>query len=137
MEVKIEPSWKQVLKDEFDKPYFLEIVNPTLDEGTNLPKLQVKIDLQAAPGKDGKPGRKISAPPADVTALPLTGAPGPGQYALMAGIPLGEMKNPLAPGDYTFRVTVYDQVGNKNWTAEQKLKLVAAPAAPAPPAASK
>ena len=68
----------------------------------------------------------ISAPPAEVTALPLTGTPGPGQYAIMAGIPLGQMKNPLAPGDYTFRVTVYDQVGKQNWTAEQGLKLVAA-----------
>ncbi|MGZ8866859.1 MAG: GWxTD domain-containing protein [Thermoanaerobaculia bacterium] len=129
--VKIVPKGDSTFTNRDEINYFLEIVNPTLDEGTNLPKLQVKIDLQAAPGKDGKPGRKISAPPADVTALPLTGAPGPGQYALMAGIPLGEMKNPLAPGDYTFRVTVYDQVGNKNWTAEQKLKLVAAPAAPA------
>ena len=27
MDVKIESSWKQVLKDEFEKPYFLEIVN--------------------------------------------------------------------------------------------------------------
>jgi GWxTD domain-containing protein len=135
--VKIVPKGDSTFTNRDEISYFLEIVNPTLDEGTNLPKLQVKIDLQAAPGKDGKPGRKISAPPADVTALPLTGAPGPGQYALMAGIPLGEMKNPLAPGDYTFRVTVYDQVGNKNWTAEQKLKLVAAPAPAAPPAASK
>lgn len=133
--VKIVPKGDNTFSNRDEINYFLEIVNPTLDEGTNLPKLQVKIDLQAAPGKEGKPGRKISAPPADVTALPLTGAPGPGQYALMAGIPLGEMKNPLAPGDYTFRVTVYDQVGNKNWTAEQKLKLVAAPAPP--PAASK
>jgi hypothetical protein len=129
--VKIVPKGDSTFTNRDEINYFLEIVNPALDEGTNLPKLQVKIDLQAAPGKDGKPGRKISAPPADVTALPLTGTPGPGQYALMAGIPLGEMKNPLAPGDYTFKVTVYDQVGNKNWSAEQKLKLVAAPAAPA------
>jgi uracil-DNA glycosylase len=27
MDVKIDGTWKQVLKDEFDKPYFLEIVN--------------------------------------------------------------------------------------------------------------
>jgi uracil-DNA glycosylase len=27
MDVKIDSTWKQVLKDEFDKPYFLEIVN--------------------------------------------------------------------------------------------------------------
>ena len=27
MDVKIEPSWKEVLKQEFSKPYFLQIVN--------------------------------------------------------------------------------------------------------------
>ena len=26
MDVKIEPSWKEALKNEFTKPYFLEIV---------------------------------------------------------------------------------------------------------------
>ncbi|MEJ7586741.1 MAG: uracil-DNA glycosylase, partial [Ferruginibacter sp.] len=26
MDVKMEPSWKEVLKEEFTKPYFLEIV---------------------------------------------------------------------------------------------------------------
>ena len=123
--VKIVPKGSRTFTNKDEINYFVEVINPALDPGTNLPKLQVKLELQAAAGKDGKPGRKIAAPPADVTALPLTGAPGPGQYAIMAGIPLGEMKNPLAPGDYTFRVTVYDQVSNKNWQSEQALKLVA------------
>ena len=26
MDVRIEPSWKEALKDEFDKPYFLSLV---------------------------------------------------------------------------------------------------------------
>lgn len=124
--VKIVPKGDRTFTNKDEINYFVEVVNPSLDPGTNLPKIQVKLELQAAAGKDGKPGRKIAAPPADVTALPLTGTPGPGQYAIMAGIPLGEMKNPLAPGDYTFRITVYDQVGNKNWQSEQSLKLVAA-----------
>lgn len=122
--VKIVPKGDRVFTNRDEITYFLEVINPGLDETTNLPKLQAKLELQAAPGKDGKPGRKISAPPSDVTALPLTGAPGPGQYAIMAGIPLGEMKNPLKAGDYTFRVTVFDQVGKQQWTAEQPLKLV-------------
>ncbi|HUP46168.1 MAG TPA: hypothetical protein VM779_11720, partial [Thermoanaerobaculia bacterium] len=124
--VKIVPKGNGIFTNRDEISYFVEVVNPGLDEGTNLPKLQVKIELQAAAGKDGKPGRKIAAPPAEVAALPLTGMPGPGQYAVMAGIPLGQMKNPLPPGDYTFRVTVYDQVGKQNWTTEQKLKLIAA-----------
>lgn len=32
MEVKIEPSWKQVLQDEFAKPYFEELANFVRDE---------------------------------------------------------------------------------------------------------
>lgn len=130
--VKIVPKGDRTFTNRDEITYFVEVINPALDEGTQMPKLQVKLELQAAPGKDGKPGRKISAPPSDVNALPLTGAPGAGQYAVVAGIPLGEMKNPLAPGEYTFRVTVYDQIGNRNWTTEQSLKLVAAPPAPAP-----
>ena len=131
--VKIVPKGDRTFTNRDEITYFVEVINPALDTATNLPKLQVKLELQGAPGKDGKPGRKISGPPSDVTALPLTGTPGPGQYAVVAGIPLGEMKNPLAPGEYTFRVTVYDQVANRNWTGEEKLKVVAAPApAPAP-----
>jgi GWxTD domain-containing protein len=135
--VKIVPKGDRTFSNRDELTYFVEVINPAIDEGTNLPKLQVKLELQAAAGKDGKPGRKISAPPSDVNALPLTGTPGPGQYAVVAGIPLGEMKNPLAPGDYTFRLTVYDQVGKQNWTTEQNIKLVAGPApAPAPAPAS-
>ncbi len=94
------------------------------------PKLQVKVELVGAGTKD-KPGRTISAPITDATPLPLTGAPGPGQYAIMAGIPLAEMKTPLPAGDYTMRVKVYDQVKKLSWTTEQPIKLTAA-AAPAP-----
>jgi len=32
MDVKIEPSWKQVLQEEFDKPYFEELANFVRDE---------------------------------------------------------------------------------------------------------
>ncbi len=129
--VKIVPKGDRVFSNKEELSYFVEVLNPGIDEGTNLPKLQVRLELIGAPGKDGKPGRTISAPIADTTALPLTGAPGPGQYAVLAGIPLGEMKNPLPPGNYTLRVKVFDQVRKQSWTTEQPLKLVAAPAAAA------
>jgi uracil-DNA glycosylase len=35
MDVKIEPSWKQVLREEFDKPYFGELANFVRDEYKN------------------------------------------------------------------------------------------------------
>lgn len=121
--VKIVPKGDRVFSNRDEINYFVQVINPAIDAGTNMPKIQVKLEL--VPKAAG--GRAISAPPADAVALPLTGAPGPGQYAVMAAIPLGNMKTPPAPGEYTFRITVYDQVGKQNWKAEQDLTLVAAP----------
>jgi GWxTD domain-containing protein len=135
--VKIVPKGDHLFSNKDEITYFVEVVNPGIDPATNMPKLQVKLELVGAGTKD-KPGRTISAPITDATPLPLTGAPGAGQYAIMAGIPLGEMKTPLPAGDYTLRVKVYDQVSKQSWTAEQPLKLAAipptAPPAPAPAA---
>ena len=121
--VKIVPKGDRVFTNKDEITYFVEVVNPGIDPGSNMPKLQVKLEL-AGQGTKDKPGRTISAPIADATALPLTGAPGAGQYAIMAGIPLGDMKTPLPAGDYTLRVKVYDQVSKQSWTAEQPLTLV-------------
>jgi GWxTD domain-containing protein len=122
--VKIVPKGDRIFTNKDEITYFVEIINPGIDEATNLPKLQVKLEL-AGQGTKEKPGRTISAPISEATPLPLTGAPGAGQYAIMAGIPLGDMKTPLPAGDYTLRVKVYDQVKKQSWTAEQPLKLVA------------
>jgi len=129
--VKMVPKGDHIFSNKDEVTYFVEIVNPGIDPATNLPKLQVKLEL-AGSGTKEKPGRTISAPISDATPLPLTGAPGVGQYAIMAGIPLGEMKNPLPAGDYTLRVKVYDKVKNTSWSVEQPLKLVSAPAATTP-----
>jgi GWxTD domain-containing protein len=129
--VKIVPKGDRIFTNKDELTYFIEVVNPGIDEATNMPKLQVKLELVGTGTKE-KPGRTISAPITDATPLPLTGAPGAGQYAIMAGIPLGEMKTPLPAGDYTLRVKVYDQVKQKSWTAEQPLKLTAAATPPAP-----
>ncbi len=128
--VKIVPKGDHVFSNKDEITYFVEVANPGIDTATNLPKIQVKLEL-AGTGTKEKPGRTITAPIADATPLPLTGAPGPGEYAIMAGIPLGEMKTALPAGDYTLRVKVYDQVKKLSWTVEQPLKLVAAPAAAA------
>jgi GWxTD domain-containing protein len=128
--VKIVPKGDRTFTNKDEITYFVEVVNPAIDEATNSPKLQVKLDLVQG-GTGGTPARTISAPIADAAALPLSGQPGPGQYAILAGIPLGQMKNPLPAGDYTLRVKVFDQVKKENWTVEEKLKLVNAPAATA------
>lgn len=124
--VKIVPKGDAVFTNKDEVTYFVEIINPGIDEGTNLPKIQVKLDLVGAGGTKAKPARTISAPITDATPLPLTGAPGPGSYALMAGIPLGEMKNPVPPGEYTLKVKVFDQVKKQSWTTEKTFKLIAA-----------
>ena len=121
--VKIVPKGDRIFTNKDEITYFVEVVNPGIDEATKMPKLQVKLEL-AGQGTKDKPGRTISAPIADATPLPLTGVPGAGQYAIMAGIPLGDMKTPLPAGAYTLRVKVYDQVKKQSWTAEQPLKLV-------------
>jgi GWxTD domain-containing protein len=121
--VKIVPRGDHIFTNKDEVTYFVEVINPGIDEATNMPKLQVKLEL-AGQGTKEKPGRTITAPISDATPLPLTGAPGAGQYAIMAGIPLGDMKTPLPAGDYTLRVKVYDQVKKLSWTAEQPLKLV-------------
>lgn len=126
--VKIVPKGDHVFSNKDEITYFVEVVNPGIDAATNSPKVQVKLEL-AGKGTKDKPGRTISAPISDATPLPLTGAPGPGQYAIMAGIPLGDMKTPLPAGDYTMRVKVFDQVKKQSWTVEQPLKLVDGPAA--------
>lgn len=134
--VKIVPKGDRVFTNKDEITYFIEVINPGIDEATKLPKLQVKLEL-AGQGTKEKPGRTISAPISDATPLPLTGTPGAGQYAIMAGIPLGDMKTPLPAGDYTLRVKVYDQVKKLSWTSEQALKIVNATAAPATKSSSK
>jgi GWxTD domain-containing protein len=134
--VKIVPKGDHVFTNKDEITYFVEVINPGIDEATNMPKIQVKLELAGAGTKD-KPGKTISAPISDATALPLTGAPGGGQYAIMAGIPLGEMKTPLPAGDYTLRVKVYDQVKKQSWTVEQPMKLIVGTATPATSTSSK
>ena len=98
--------------------YFIELHNPGIDPTTNLPNIQTKIELVPTSGP------AITAPLMDAQALPLSGALGPGEYAIISGIPLGDMKTPLKAGDYTLRVKVVDTVTKKSFTIEQKLKLV-------------
>lgn len=114
--LKIVPRAAFTNKDELG--YFIEIHNPGVDPTTNLPKLQAKIDLVPPSGPT------ISAPLSDVQALPLSGAAGPGEYALISGIPLGDMAKPLAPGDYTLRIKLVDTVTKQSYTVEQKFKIV-------------
>jgi GWxTD domain-containing protein len=121
--LKVVPKGDRVFTNKDEITYFIELINPGIDETTNAPKIQVKLDM-VPPASSGR--KPIGAPIAEASPLPLSGTPGRGQYAIIASIPLGNMTNPLPPGEYTFRVKVFDQVAKQNFTAEQKLQLVAA-----------
>jgi GWxTD domain-containing protein len=113
--LKIVPRTVFSNKDELG--YFIELHNPGIDPGTNLPKLQTKVDLLRPTGPP------ISAPLMDAQALPLSGAVGPGEYAIISGIPLGDLSKPLPAGDYSLRIKVVDTITKQSYTVEQKFKI--------------
>lgn len=116
--LKIVPKANLVFGPKDELSYFVEIHNPGLDAATNLPKLQSKLELSG-----GKLTKPIAAPLSDAPALPLTGAAGPGQYAIISSIPLGEMTKPLAPGDYTLKMKLIDTVSKQTYNLEQPFKI--------------
>lgn len=119
--LKVVPKGDAVFTNKDDITYFVELLGFGIDEGTSLPKVQVKVELAGKPLK-----QPISAPPMEAAALPLSGAPGPGQYAIISTLPLGAMKNPVPPGEYTLRLKMTDQVTKQSFTAEQPMTIVAA-----------
>jgi GWxTD domain-containing protein len=117
--LKIVPKADFVFTNKDELGYFVEIHNPGIDPTSNLPKLQMKIDLVDSKGKS------IGSPLADAQALPLSGQAGPGEYAIVNAIPLAEMTKPLAPGDYTLKMKIIDTVTKQSYSLEQKLKITA------------
>jgi GWxTD domain-containing protein len=115
--LKIVPKGNLSFANNGELGYFVEVNNPGIDTASNLPKLQYKLDLV---GPDKK---TISAPLTDVQALPLSGSVGPGHYAIVSTIPLGEMKPLLKPGDYTLKMKIVDTVTKQSYTVEQPFKI--------------
>jgi GWxTD domain-containing protein len=98
--------------------FFVEVHNPGIDPTTNQPKLQASLDFWG--GKFKKP---ISRPLTEQPVAPLSGRPGPGQYAVIDSIPLSEIKN-VEPGDYTLKMKIVDTVTKQSYTIEQSFKIV-------------
>jgi GWxTD domain-containing protein len=98
--------------------YFVEVHNPGIDAATNLPKIQVKLELFG-----GKLTKPIPRPLSDITALPLSGSPGPGQYAIIDSIQLEQIKSALSPGDYVLKVKIVDTVSKQTYNLEQSFKI--------------
>jgi hypothetical protein len=116
--MKIVPKADGVFTNKDDLNYFVEINNPGIDTATNLPRLQMGIDLLAK-------GQTISRLPlSEANVGPLSGKPGPGHYALSDAIPLSKMSKPLPAGDYTFKMKIIDMVTKQSYTLEQSFKIV-------------
>jgi GWxTD domain-containing protein len=116
--LKIVPKGNLIFKSSDELNYFVEVNNPGIDAATNMPKLQYKLDLSGGPDK-----KTISAPLQEAAALPLTGTPGPGHYAILSAIPLAEVKPALKAGDYTLKMKIVDMVSKQSYTVEQSFKV--------------
>jgi hypothetical protein len=116
--LKIVPKGNLTFKNNDELNYFVEVNNPGIDTASNMPKLQYKLDLTGGPDKV-----TISAPLTDAAPLPLTGAPGPGHFAIISSIPLAEVKPGLKPGNYTLKMKIVDTVSKQSYTVEQSFKV--------------
>jgi hypothetical protein len=118
--LKIVPKANEIFSNKDELGYFVEIHNPGIDATTSLPKLQMKMDLVDSKGKT-----LAGAPLSDAQALPLSGAVGPGQYAIINSIPLAQMSKPLAPGEYTLKMKIIDTISKQSYNVEQKFTITA------------
>lgn len=119
-QLTIIPKADLVFTNKDDLNYFVELHNPGIDPTTNEPKLQMKLEL------DNSKGQPVAgAPLADVPTAPLSGKPGPGEYAVVNGIPLGQLSKPLPAGDYILKMRIVDTVSKQSYNLEQKFKITA------------
>ena len=116
--LKIVPKADAAFTNKDDLNYFVEINNPGIDPATNLPKLQMGIDLLSK----GQPVSRL--PLSEAMVGPLSGKPGPGHYALSDAIPLSKMSKPLPAGDYTLKMKIIDTVTKQSYTLEQPFKII-------------
>jgi GWxTD domain-containing protein len=115
--LKIVPKADTVFTNKDDLNYFVEINNPGIDTATNMPKLQLGIDLLSK-------GQVVSRLPlSEAQVGPLSGKPGPGHYALSSGIPLSQLSKPLPAGDYTLKMKIVDTVTKQSYTLEQNFRI--------------
>lgn len=120
--LKIVPKADMVFGNKDELGYFIEVHNPGIDPVANLPKLQMKLELSGTTAA-GKAVPPLTAPLSDPNPLPLAGAPGAGQYAVIGSLPLGDLKTPLPAGDYILKVKLIDTITKQIYNIDQKFKL--------------
>lgn len=114
--MKVVPKSDRIFTNKDELWYFLELRNPGIDAGTNLPKIQMKLELtgKTTAGKDVK----MANPLADAETIELKGVPG--HYGIGQALPLESFK----PGDYTMKIKVIDVVNKQTYNLEQTFKVV-------------
>ena len=84
--LKIVPKADALFSNKDDLNYFVEINNPGIDTATNLPKLQMGIDLISK-------GQTVSRLPlSEAMVGPLSGKPGPGRCAARSSAHTGSRR---------------------------------------------
>lgn len=116
--LKIVPNPTATFTNKDELGYFVEVNNPGIDPTANEPKLQMSIELQV----DGKPISR--SPLSESQAVPLSGTLGPGHYAIISAVPLGQMTKPLAAGNYTMKMKILDTVAKQSYTVQENFKIV-------------
>jgi Trypsin-like peptidase domain len=116
--LKVIPKGDGVFSKRSELGYFVEVNGPGIEPASRMPNLQVKFSLEGGPNN-----ARISGPRSDAHALPLAGVPGPGRFIIIATVPLGDMKSPLAPGEYALKLSVMDAVTNQSYTVERPFHI--------------
>lgn len=114
--MKVVPKSDRAFTSKDELWYFFELRNPGIDAGTNMPKIQMKLELtgKTTAGKDVK----MANPLADAETIELKGVPG--HYGIGQALPLESFK----PGDYTMKIKVIDVVNKQTYNLEQRFKVV-------------
>ena len=122
--IKVVPKGDRTFHPSDELWYFFELRNPGLNE-QNVPSITVKLEMtgKANPTTDAKgkevPGKDVemTAPPRSVDAQELKGVPG--HFGVGSSIPLAT----VAPGNYTLKVKVTDQVKKVSYTLSENFKV--------------
>jgi GWxTD domain-containing protein len=114
--MKVVPKSDRTFTNKDELWYFLELRNPGIDAGTNMPKIQMKLELtgKTSAGKDVK----MANPLADAETIELKGVPG--HFGIGQALPLESFK----PGTYTMKVKVIDVVTKQTYNLEETFKVV-------------
>lgn len=136
-QLKIIPKADLTFSNKDDLNYFVEIHNPGIAAAAapaetstaapaaqaadaGHPKLQMKLEI------DNSKGQPVAGSPlTEIDAAPLAGKYGPGEYAIINGIPLSQLSKPLAPGEYTLKMKIVDTVNKQSYNLEQKFRIAA------------